>query len=167
MHPSVVKSLFTRWDFRGKEVWNVGVSLEHYHCQLIIARDTRVVQVSDTVEFCHHYLSQPTLTHTDRILHGMNTLLCALMDAPTVACNAQLRAITELRYLFQQWVYPSQSSTAPLQPIHHKSHSCTAKLGNVENGANIANLLPCNQKLTHLPHLQGCTTRKWLQSFQG
>ena len=62
------------WDFRGKCECNVGVSLEKYWCQLIVAKDTKPVQLSDTEEFCHHYLIKPTLKHSDRILHGINTL---------------------------------------------------------------------------------------------
>ena len=39
------------WDFCGKYGWNVGVLLEHYRFQLIIAKNTKEVQVSDTVGF--------------------------------------------------------------------------------------------------------------------
>ena len=34
---------------QGKEGWSVGASLEHYRCQQVVAAETRVVQVSDTV----------------------------------------------------------------------------------------------------------------------
>ena len=91
------------WYFRGEDGCNVGVSLEHYWCQRIVTKDTKAVQVSDTVKFIHHYLTQPTLTHDDKILHWINTLSCDLQDSPTIACDAQLRAIIELRDLFQQW----------------------------------------------------------------
>ena len=76
------------WYFRGKDGWNVGMSLEHYWCQLIVAKDTKAVQVSDTVEFCHHYRTRPTLTHTDRILHGMNNLYCALKDLHSLVIHS-------------------------------------------------------------------------------
>ena len=89
------------WDFRGKGGWNVGVPLEQYRWQLIVAKYTKEVLVSYTVGFCHHYLTQPTITHADIILHGINMLSCDLIDAPTVACDAQLGTITELRDLFQ------------------------------------------------------------------
>ena len=56
--------------------------------QLVVARDTKAVQVSNTVEFSYHFLTQLTLTNEDRILYSMNNLLCALINAPTVACDA-------------------------------------------------------------------------------
>ena len=70
------------------------MSLENYRCQLIFAKDTKAVQVLDTVEFIHHYLTQPTLIHTDRILHGINTILYALKYSQEITCYAQLRDIT-------------------------------------------------------------------------
>ena len=37
------------WDLRRNCGWNVGVSHEHYCCQLIVAKDTKAVRVSDTI----------------------------------------------------------------------------------------------------------------------
>ena len=54
----------------------------------------------------HHYIKQPMLTHSDRVLHGMNTLSCDLTDAPAVNCDEQLIVITEIMYLFKRWADP-------------------------------------------------------------
>ena len=75
----------------------MGISLYHYRCQLVVAKDTHAIRVSDTIKFLHHYLTQSLLTPEDRILHGMNTLACALEDEHTSICDAQLSAITALR----------------------------------------------------------------------
>ena len=80
------------------------------------------------MEFCHHYLTHPTLNHANITLSGIDTFLCDLSDAPTVTCDAQLRAITELHDLLQRWDDPSQFITVLLHPTHHKTHSCTPKL---------------------------------------
>ena len=91
------------WDYRGKEGWGCGVAEWHYRCQNVISKDTKATQVSDTVEFWHHHITQPSLTSDDRILHGVLTLTGGLKNAPTVACNAQLWAISELRDALQGW----------------------------------------------------------------
>ena len=85
------------WDFRGKDGWSLGFSLEHYRYQRVAPKDTTAVQVSDTLEYRHHYLTQPTLTPDDRVLHGLQILTCALEHAPTEMCDAQLRAISAIR----------------------------------------------------------------------
>ena len=85
------------WYFCSKEGWSVGVSLEHYRCQLVIPADTREINVSRTVEFLHKFIMYPTITPEDRILHGLNKLSGAIKDAPTATYNTQIKAITTLR----------------------------------------------------------------------
>ena len=81
---------------RSKEGWSVGVSFEHYRCQLVIPADTREINVSNTVEFLHHFITTPTLTPEDRILHGINTISNAIQDKPSSTYEAQIQAITKL-----------------------------------------------------------------------
>ena len=76
------------WDFRSKEGWSVGVLFEHYRYQLVIPANTREISVSDTVEFLHRFITTPTLTPEDRILHGINTLSNAIQDNPSATYDA-------------------------------------------------------------------------------
>ena len=66
------------WDFRGVAGWNFGVALQHYRCHTIVEKATRGAQISNTVEFRHHHNTHPTVTPMDCIVHGVNTLTCAL-----------------------------------------------------------------------------------------
>ena len=84
------------WDFRGAAGWYMGVVIQHYRCHTIVEKTTRAVQISDTVEFRHHHLTQPEVTPMDRIVHGVNKLTYALKDAPQIACENQLFAINAL-----------------------------------------------------------------------
>ena len=97
--PSVRNS----WDIRWKDGWSLGCPLEHYRRQRVAPKDTKAVQVSDTLEYCHHYLTQPTLTPEDRVLHVLQTLTCAIEEAPIQMCDEQLRKISALHNIFGQW----------------------------------------------------------------
>ena len=117
------------WDFRGNDGWGVGVSTEHYRCQRVVAKATKAEQISDTVEFRHQYLTQPTITYDDRVLHGMQNLTGALKDAPTVACDTQLQAIAELCNVLRNWSgqedisraqQPSKVPHAVLPRVHNQ-----------------------------------------------
>ena len=44
---------------------------------------TKSLLYSDTVEFMHGYLTQPTISKSDLIVHTLNFLSCAVKDAPT------------------------------------------------------------------------------------
>ena len=91
------------WDFRCKEGWNVGVSLEHYRCHRVVSRASRTEQISDAVEFRHQHITSPTISTEDRVLHGINTLTDALKGASTSVSDDQLRAISALRDLCTAW----------------------------------------------------------------
>ena len=104
-------------DFRGAAGWYVSVALKYYSCHTIVAKSTRATQISDTVEFRHNHLTQPTVTPMDRIFHGVNKLTCALHDAPHIACDNQLLAIDALHQAIQRW-------TKTKRPLQTKPH-CT------------------------------------------
>ena len=91
------------WDFRGTAGWNVSVVLQHYRCHTIVEKSTRAAQVSDTVEFRHHHLTQPIVTPMYRIVHSVTTLTCALHKSPNIACDNQLAAIEALHQSIQRW----------------------------------------------------------------
>ena len=103
------------WDFRSKEVWSVGVSFEHYYCQFTIPANTREINVPDTVEFLHNFITAPTLTPEDCILHGINTLSCAIKDKPSDTYEAQIQAITQLRDICTGWAGIDTSHISQVQ----------------------------------------------------
>ena len=114
-------SVRNTWDFRRKDGWSLGCSLEHYWCQRVAPKDTKSVQISDTLKYRHHYITQPTLTTEDRVLHWFQTLTCALENAPIQMCDKQLRAISTLRELFGKWTktfptYPRQNKAPRVPP---------------------------------------------------
>ena len=97
----------------------MGAALQHYRCHTIVAKSTRAVQISDTVEFRHHQITQPEVTPMNRIVHGVNKLTCALQDAPQIACDNQLFNINALQQAVQRW---TTSNTSPrAQPPQAKT----------------------------------------------
>ena len=105
------------WDQRGESGWYVGPALVHYRCYTTCKAKTKALAISDTIEFCHDYLIQPSLTPEDRLVHAMNILTCALKDAPAAKCNAQLMAIQDMQELFGKWRENSTASNGlPAQP---------------------------------------------------
>ena len=110
------------WDFCSKEIWSVGVSFEHYRCQLVIPADTREINVSDTVEFLHHFITTPTLTPEDRILHGINTLSSAIQYKPSATYEAQVQAITKLHDICTRWAGIDTPLKSQVQEQTRQSH---------------------------------------------
>ena len=96
-------SVRNSWEFRRKDGWSFRCSLEYDQCQHVSQKDTNAFQVSDTLEYCHHYLTQPTITPEDHVRHGLQTLTCALEDTPIQMCDKQLFAISAFHKIFGHW----------------------------------------------------------------
>ena len=114
-------SVRNTWEFRGKDGWSLGCSLEHYRRQRVAPKDTKAVQISNTLKYRNHYLTQPTPKPEDCVLHGLETLTCALEDALIQMCNGKLRAISTLHELFGKWTknvptYPRQNKSPRAPP---------------------------------------------------
>ena len=105
------------WDHRGRDGFYVGYALESYRCFKAVDSKTKDASISDRVEFMHSYLTQPTLTPEDRIVHAVRLLMCALKDAPDARAEAQLQAISDLRDVFSKCkigdVTPTMADTPP------------------------------------------------------
>ena len=101
------------WYFRSKEGWSIGTALDHYGCEQVISCDTKAVTISDTVEFLHQYITAPTVTPADRILHRINTLTGAIKETPITVYDAQLKGIKALQDACHWWAFPGTPENHP------------------------------------------------------
>ena len=106
------------------------MSFEHYRCQLVIPADTREINVSDTVEFLHQFITTPTLPPEDRILHGINTLSSSIQDRTTATYAAQIQSITKLRHICTGWagIYTPRKSKVQEQTSPRRRSQRVEKL---------------------------------------
>ena len=77
-------------------------------------KSTRAVQISDTVEFRHHHISQPEVTPVDCIVHGVKKL--------TVFYNMPLRTRVTINYSLSTRY--SRQSSAGQRAIHLHVRNC-------------------------------------------
>jgi hypothetical protein len=84
------------WDFRAKNGFYIGPALESYHCFKLANADTKSQVISDTVKFCHSYLSVPAPSIEDQIVHGLQVVAGALAGAAPPTSISQVYAITNL-----------------------------------------------------------------------
>jgi hypothetical protein len=73
------------------------------HLKRVVKSDTKSQVISDTVEFCHAYLTIPSPSPKDKIINGLHVMLGALKDAPHPTSICQMEAIANLRNLFESW----------------------------------------------------------------
>ena len=89
----------------------------------MIPADTREMNVSDTLEFLHKFITSLTINPEDHILHGLNKLSGAINYAPTDTYEAKIKAITTLCGIITCWSVNDTLANPepPVQPPR-KSH---------------------------------------------
>jgi hypothetical protein len=108
------------WDFRAKLGFHIGPALDSYHCFKLVKSNTKSQVISDTVKFCHLYLSVPVPSTKDKIIHGLQVITGTIRGAPPPTSVSQLEAITSLKEIFESWC-----TLAPpaLRPTHRLAPS--------------------------------------------
>ena len=97
--------------------FNIGPALKHYRCFHVVDGATKALLFSNTVEFLHKYLTKPTVSEGDRIVHTLNLLYCAIKGAPSAIHHEQLTVISNIRNIFTNWI-PNPTMTLPaMSPV--------------------------------------------------
>ena len=100
------------WDFRAWEGFSIGSALNHYFCHTVVDTTTKAIHISDTIKFYHSYLTQPTITSEDRIVHDLHFLSCAIKDVPYKLHTECLEDLTRIRNIFLP-PPPHQTQSSP------------------------------------------------------
>jgi hypothetical protein len=106
------------WDFCGSDGFYIGISLKHYCCHRVVDSKTKSLRISNTVNFRHHYLTIPTVTPANTIVHSLDAIFNAITNACPTTSNAQLHAISTLCNLFSRWEEPRTIATATPPHLH-------------------------------------------------
>jgi hypothetical protein len=84
------------WDFHSVDGWYLSTSPEHYRTHLCHIKSTRRDRLSDTVQFMHKNITNPTLTPADKIMNAVANCYKALRGQPNHESDAQLQQMKQL-----------------------------------------------------------------------
>jgi len=80
--------------------WYLGTSPDHYRAHLIHVKGTKAERVSETVFFKHKYLTNPSVTHADRVISAARELFNALNKKRRGLGSQNMQALQDLSKLF-------------------------------------------------------------------
>ncbi len=102
------------WDFRAKPgFFYIGPALDSYHCFKLVKSDTKNQVISDTLTFCHLFLSVPVPSAKDKIIHGLQVVAGVIRGTPPPTSVSQIKAITSLQEIFESWCPLAPPSLLP------------------------------------------------------
>ena len=87
--------------------------LHHCCCIQEIDSKAKALIITDTAEYLHEYLNQPTVISEDIMTHAIHFLSEDLKDVPTSLCHYQLADIKAVRKIFANWIIVESYTTVP------------------------------------------------------
>ena len=76
--------------------WYLGTPPEHYRSHIIYLKIMRSERVSETVFFKHKYLTNPTVSHADRVIAAAKALYSAMGKAKRGMSDSTMQALQSL-----------------------------------------------------------------------
>jgi hypothetical protein len=87
------------WDARASAGFNLGMSIEHHCCYRVYITKMRATQVSDTVNFKHQYITNPTVSPESLVVAAAQQLNAALKGNISGG-NETMEGLTKVSKLF-------------------------------------------------------------------
>ena len=80
--------------------WYLGTSPDHYHAHIIQVKSMQSERVSETVFFKHKYLTNPSVSYTDKVIAAAKALHTALVNKRQGNNNPTMQALQSLVKIF-------------------------------------------------------------------
>jgi hypothetical protein len=77
------------WAYHSVDGWYLFTSLEHYRTHNCHIKHTKSERLSDTVQFQHKRITNPTITHANKVMHALADCVKALQGMTSCAINSQ------------------------------------------------------------------------------
>eukprot|EP00956_Cyclotella_meneghiniana_P017716 scaffold29109_cov56-Cyclotella_meneghiniana.AAC.5 len=87
------------WAFHSLDGWYLNTSPEHYRVHNCHIKSTRAERLSDTVQIKHKHITNPTLSHSDKLMNALANCKAALMGKIN---NESDHSLEELKSIVQQ-----------------------------------------------------------------
>jgi hypothetical protein len=78
------------WAYRSVDGWYLFTSPKHYCTHNCHIRHTKSKGLSDTVQFQHKHITNPTITHSNKVMHALADCVKALQGMTGSARNSQV-----------------------------------------------------------------------------
>ena len=106
--------------------WYLGTSPEHYRAHRVYAKSTNSERISETVFFKHKYLTNPTISHADKVVNAARELYNALSRKKQGLNSTTMKALQDLSKMFldraktdqkDSWNESENQPTPPLSGV--------------------------------------------------
>lgn len=122
--------------------WYLKTSHEHYRCHNDFIKKTRSERILDTVFFQHRYITNPTVTHKDKVVKALGDVQQALLNKKNSRSKKQMEALKQLDDIFGTPTKKKVTFSNNHAPEHDAEPRVIATVPRVDE----AQVLPITQK---------------------
>ena len=79
------------WAFHSADGWYLSTSPEHYRVHNCHIKAIKKERLTDTVQFCHKHITNPSISPLDKVMHTIATCKAAIDGTDATQSNQQLR----------------------------------------------------------------------------
>ena len=142
--------------------WYLYTSNEHYWAHVCRVKKTNTERVSDTVVFQNKTITNPTITHADRVVHVIKSLETSMKGLVNGKSDRSMRDLAEISAASMTVIHRHafkghQPAQITLQDLSVQTPRVLAPLYKAHQPPRVATNVPCMQKsikLTHLPRVE-------------
>jgi hypothetical protein len=84
------------WSYHSLDGWYLNTSPEHYCVHNCHIKNTKAERLTDTLQFKHKNITNPTLLHTDKLMNALANCRSALMGKVNKTSNQNLKQLQTL-----------------------------------------------------------------------
>ena len=104
------------WSYHSVDGWYMSTSPEHDRTHTCHVKETRSERLTDTVQFGHKNITNPTLTHADKIMQAISACANALKGTSNGGTELERRQMEQLQQLANKAVEQGAIPASAIQP---------------------------------------------------
>ena len=81
------------WQYHSVDGWYLHTSLEHYHTHAWHIKSTRKERLTNTVKFQHKKITNPTITHADKVMNAIQKVIIEIKKQVGIKNSQEAREL--------------------------------------------------------------------------
>jgi hypothetical protein len=112
------------WQYHSVDGWYLYTSPYHYRTHACHIKTTKKEQLTDTVDFQHKRITNPTITHADKVMHAIQQVIREIKKLGGIDNSQEARDLQQLVNGANNYLQSTELlNTQPVPRVNHTQHS--------------------------------------------
>ena len=137
------------WQYHSVDGWYLYTSPNHYQTHACHIKNTKKERLTNTVDFQHKRITNPTITHADKVMHAIQQVIREIKKLGGIENLQEARDLQQLVNGANNYLQSTDLlNTQPVPRVNHTQHSIGSKR-QLENCKMKQSLPRVSQPMSH------------------